>query len=157
MAVTTDTIHNDYPLPVYNYRVEIGGTAVAFSEVSGLNIAYEVTTFKESPTTTTAAGPKVYHMPSQAQAIDITLKKGIVRKDSIANLYGWLQTVQANVIEKRDIVVRLCDEKGEAVMSWTVVNAFPTGVDAPSFDANSNDVAIETMKLRADKVTIAEN
>jgi hypothetical protein len=49
-VLTTDQIKTDYPLPVYNYRVEIGGDAVAFSEVSGLSIAYEVTTYKESPT-----------------------------------------------------------------------------------------------------------
>ena len=33
MATSTDTIKTDYPLPVYNYRVEIGGEAVAFTEV----------------------------------------------------------------------------------------------------------------------------
>ena len=44
MPLTTDDIRTDYPLPIYNYRVEIGGTAVAFSEVSGLSIGYETTT-----------------------------------------------------------------------------------------------------------------
>jgi hypothetical protein len=54
MALTTDDIRTDYPLPLYNYRVEIGSDAVAFSEVSGLNIAFETITFKESPV---ASGP----------------------------------------------------------------------------------------------------
>ena len=43
MALTKDEIKTAYPLPVYNYRVEIGDAAVAFSEVSGLNITYDST------------------------------------------------------------------------------------------------------------------
>ena len=48
------------------------------------------------------------------------------------------------------------DEAGNAVVSWKVLNAFPTKLDAPSFDANSNDVAVESMELMADRVTIEE-
>ena len=32
MAVSTDEIKNTYPLPVYNYRVEINGETISFSE-----------------------------------------------------------------------------------------------------------------------------
>ena len=38
MATTPATILTEYPLPVYNYRVEIGGESIAFSEVSGMTI-----------------------------------------------------------------------------------------------------------------------
>ena len=51
----------------------------------------------------------------------------------------------------------LCDEEGNAVVSWQVINAFPTKLDAPTFDANSNDVAIESMELLADDVLIDES
>jgi len=50
MAVTAQEIRQSYPLPVYNYRVEIGGDAIAFSEVSGLSVGHEVATYKESST-----------------------------------------------------------------------------------------------------------
>src|SRR3954447_24617678 len=50
MAVTAQEIRQSYPLPVYNYRVEIGGDAIAFSEVSGLTVGHEVATYKESST-----------------------------------------------------------------------------------------------------------
>ena len=157
MALDTNTIKNEYPLPVYNYRVEIGGEAVAFSEVSGLSIGYEVTTFKESPTEGGAPGPRYMHMPAQINIVTITLKKGIVRQKSIKALYDWIKTVQINQIEKKDIFVRLCDESGNAVISWKVTNAFPTKLDAPSFDAKSNDAAIESMELKADFVTLEES
>jgi phage tail-like protein len=156
MAVTTSDIKNTYPLPVYNYKVEIGGVAIAFSEVSGLSIAYETITYKESNTDQKAPGPRVLHMPSQAQPTNITLKKGVIRTQSVATFYKWIAAIQINQVEKRDIYVRLCDEKGDAVISWKVINAFPTKLDAPTFDANSNDAAIETMELRADGIFIEE-
>jgi phage tail-like protein len=157
MALSTDDIRTAYPLPVYNYRVEIGGDAVAFSEVSGLSIAYETTTFKESPTASGSAGPRTMYMPAQPTAAKLTLKKGIVRSASVKALYNWIKTVQINQIEKKDIFVRLCDEKGEAVISWKVGNAFPTKLDAPTFDAKSNDAAIESMELMADFISIEES
>lgn len=49
MALSKDDVKTAYPLPVYNYKVEIGSDTVAFSEVSGLNVSYETTTYKESP------------------------------------------------------------------------------------------------------------
>lgn len=156
MAVSTAEIKQNYPLPVYNYRVEIAGVAIAFSEVSGLSIGFETTTYKESNTDRKAPGPRVIHMPAQATATNITLKKGLIRTQSVATLYQWIASIQLNQVVKKDIFVRLCDEQGDAVISWKVINAFPTKLDAPSFDANSNDAAIETMELRADGIVIEE-
>lgn len=157
MALTKENIQTDYPLPVYNYRVEIGGEAVAFTEVSGLTISYESTVYKESPTASGAPGPRLMQMPAQRTPPTITLKKGLVRKTSLRVLYDWIKTVQINQIEKKDIFVRLCDEKGEAVISWKISNAFPVKLDAPTFDAKSNDAAIQSMELKADFVTLEES
>lgn len=157
MALTKENIQSDYPLPVYNYRVEINGDAVAFSEVSGLTISYESTVYKESPIAGGSPGPRTLIMPSQRTPPTITLKRGLVRKTSMKHLYDWIRTVQINQIEKKDIYVRLCDEKGDAVITWKVANAFPVKLDAPTFDAKSNDVAIQSMELKADFITIEES
>jgi phage tail-like protein len=156
VPLSKEQIRNEYPLPLYNYRVEIGKDAVAFSEVSGLSIAYETSTYKESPVAPGSPGPRTLLMPGQRNPAKITLKKGIVRTTSVQVLYSWIKTIQLNQIEKKDIFIRLCDEKGDAVISWKVFNAFPTKLDAPSFDAKSNDAAIESMELSADFITIEE-
>jgi phage tail-like protein len=156
MALSKSDIKTAYPLPSYNYRVEIAGAAVGFSEVSGLSIKRETTTYKESPVSGGSAGPITMHMPAQLTHPTITLKKGIVRKNSVAALYSWINSTQINQIDKKDVYVRLCDEKGDAVISWKVLNAFPTKLDAPSFTASSNDVAIETMELIGDSILIEE-
>ncbi len=157
MAVSTDDIKNTYPLPVYNYRVEVAGVAISFSEVSGLTMGFETTTYKESQTESGLRGPKFMQMPAQATSPTISLKKGVVRNSvSITVLYNWINSTLINQVEKKDIYVRLCDENGEPVISWKVINAFPTKLDAPTFDANSNDVAIESMELLADGIMMEE-
>ena len=92
MAVTKDQIKSAYPLPVYNYRVEIGADAVAFSEVSGLSVSYNTSTYKESPTSSGSPGPQEFSTcPSQSNPTTLTLKKGVVRNASVALLYGWIK------------------------------------------------------------------
>ncbi len=154
MALTPDKIKSDYPLPSYNYKVDIGKDTIAFSEVSGLNIAYEKTVYKESSTESGKASPRVFRMPAQATDTTLTLKKGLVPAKSAPALYDWINSVSLNQVQKKDIVISLCDETGKPVVSWTVVNAFPTKLDAPSFSATSNDAAIESMELLADGASI---
>ncbi len=154
MATTQEDIKATYPLPVYNYKVDIGQDTVAFSEVSGLNIGYETTVYKESNTESGKAGPRVFRMPTQASNTTLTLKKGLVPAKSQAALYDWINSIRTNQVIKKDILISLCDETGKAVVSWTVSNAFPTKLVVPTFDAKSNDVAIESLELMADGVSI---
>lgn len=156
MALSRDVIRDTYPLPVYNYLVEIDGEIAAFSEVSGLSVSYETATYKESPIEGGVPGPQVMRMPMQASDVTVTLQKGLVKGVSVAVLYNWIASTQINQIDKKDIVVRLCDEGGAAVVSWHVRNAFPTKLDAPSFTADSNDVAVESMELMADGIRIED-
>ena len=155
MAMTKDQIKTAYPLPVYNFRVEIDGQTVGFSEVTGLSIAYETITYVESPTA--GPGPRMMHMPGKPTPTKLTLKKGLVSGISVATLYNWVNSIQLNRVQKKDIVIRLCDETGNAVVSWTVQNAFPTKLDAPAFTASSNDVAIETIELMADGIAMQQH
>jgi phage tail-like protein len=154
MAISQEDIKTTYPLPVYNYRVDIGQDTVAFSEVSGLNITYETTVYKESNTESGKVSPRIFRMPTQASNTTLTLKKGIVPAKSQAALYDWINSVRINQVIKKDIVISLCDEAGKAVVTWTVSNAFPTKLVVPTFDAKSNDVAIESLELMADGVSI---
>lgn len=154
MALTPDQIRTTYPLPVYNYRVEIDAVAVAFSEVSGLSMNYATTLYAES--SLNGKAPTWMYMPGQCDPIPLTLKRGVVSKVSVAALYGWIGSIQLNKVQKKDIYIRLCDENGNAVVSWKVINAFPTKLEAPTFVASSNDVAIESMELMADSIVVEQ-
>lgn len=150
MALTVDEIKNTYPLPAFHYRVDIVGMdPAAFSEVSGLSMGCEVITYKDGLSCT--QGDK--RMPGLASDIKLTLKKGIVKADS--KLYNWIGSTRLTTIEKRDLTISLMDEKGEIpVVTWKVTNAFPVKLDAPAFNAKTNDVAIESLDLVADHLTV---
>ena len=154
MALTKDQIKTTYPLPVYNYKVDIDGNTVAFSEVSGLSVSHDTHLYAESPVS--GVGPRWMYMPSQMKPVTVTLKKGVVTGVSVATLFAWINSIQLNRVDKKDIYVRLCDENGAAVVSWKVINAFPTKLDAPTFTASSNDAAVESMELMADGVVVEQ-
>ncbi len=157
MALNKEQIKADYPLPVYNYRVDIGSDTIAFSEVSGLDYALETITYKESQVDANKVGPNTMYMPSWQKPLNITLKKGFVKRKSIAALYSWINDTELNAVNKKDITVHLCDEKGASVVQWKVIDAFPTKLSAPSFNAGGNDAAIESLELMASGLLISES
>ena len=150
----------NYPIPTYRYRVTIDNQdTITFSEVSGLDVSYETITFKESLLSdqTGQAGPNIYYLQGQRQPVNISLKKGILRKESKEQLDDWFQQHYNNQrLYKKDVVIDLMDEVGDVVVSWKVANAFPTKLSAPTFNADGNDVAVETMELMADWVTMTQ-
>ncbi|NEQ10445.1 MAG: phage tail protein [Moorea sp. SIO4E2] len=149
MATTPEEIKNSYPIPVFHYRVTIeGDDAHAFSEVSGLSIEYETISYRDGMSYKNG----VKHMPGLSTPVNLTLQKGIVRKDSY--LLEWISSVRLNTVEKRDVRIDLLDESSEAVVSWTVIDAFPKKLDAPSFNATSNEVAIESLELMASDLKV---
>ena len=149
MGLTVEAMKPLYPMPVYQFRVTVGVAVMSFAEVSGLSIEYDMTVYKESAKS--GAGPVIMRMPGQIKDVHLTLKRGLVQENA-DDLYDWIETTQGNLVEKRDVTISLLDEKGEPRMTWSVSNAFPNKLDLPSFDAKSNDVAIETLSLTADKI-----
>lgn len=156
MALTKEQIKTDYPLLVYNYRVDIDNTSISFSQVSGLDLAFEPITYKESHSVSGKSGPNIMHMPGMLQPVNITLQKGLVKGVSMKVFYDWINSIGLNRVDKKDIIVHLLDETGSTVVSWKCIDAFPTKLSAPTFDANSNEVALESMELRATRVVMEE-
>ncbi|MEM6801261.1 MAG: phage tail protein [Bacteroidota bacterium] len=149
MAVSGKEIKKRYPIPVYNYVVEVNGVAGSFTKVSGLKTQNTVITHKTS--SLNGRGPVTMHMPAQPAVLDITLSRGLVQ-DTASEFFDWIFSTKLNEIDKKDIIIKLMDEAGKTRIMWTVINAFPIQVDAPDFMADSNDVAIETIVLRADSM-----
>ena len=148
MALSVGDIKNGYPLPAYNYRVSIGVNTLSFSEVSGLSIEHEVVTYRH--------GLSFYegdiHLPGKKQPVQIRMSRGVRIKGD--HLFKWIDSIQLGKVEREDITIDLCDEEGNPVISWVVVNAFPSKLEAPGFTASTNDVAIEVLELRASEIRI---
>jgi len=140
-----------YPLPVFHFTVQWGGTRLGFSEVTGLTqenqaIEYREGSFPEYST---------IKMPGLRKFSNITLKRGIVKSDN--DFFNWLATVKLNQVERRDIIISLLNENHEPVMTWKAQNAFPVKVEGPSLKASGNEVAIESIELAHEGLSLENN
>lgn len=138
----------DYPLPKFHFQVEWGGTLIGFTEVSGLTVETEMIEYRHG------ASPEYFktRMPGMQKQSNITLKRGTFQGDN--EFYGWWNTVQLNTIERRDITISLLNENHEPVVVWKIKSAWPIKVQATDLKSDGNEVAIETMELVHEGLTI---
>lgn len=146
MPVTAQEIAKQYPIPTYRFIVTLGDEQVPFTSASGLDINFDTIEYRDGT-------GRSYKMPGQRQPPNITLSKGIFPGKNI--LYEWVNSTQLNQVEKKDIMISLTNEAStEVLVSWIVSNAFPTNLTSPTFDATSNEIAVQQVTLMADRVTI---
>ena len=131
----------DYPLPKFHFQVEWGGTKLGFAEVSGLDVETEVIEYRDGIMPEYAK----IKMPGMQKYGNLTLKRGLFKSDN--EFYDWWNTVKLNTIERRDIVISLLNEEHEPVMTWKVKNAWPVKIQSTDLKADGSDVAIETLEL----------
>lgn len=147
MALDKQQIIDSYPLAAYNYSVVVNGNEVmSFSEISGLEIKHDHVLYRHG--FSWAVGDHLIR--GRREPINITLKRGVIKRRS--DLYDWVKKG-----DKRDIRIELIDEERIAIVVWEVTRALPLKLDAPSFSANSSDVALETLELIAHDLRIKHN
>lgn len=130
-----------YPLVKFHFQVEWGGTKIGFTEVSGLDVESEVVEYRDGASREYSK----LKMPGLQKYSNITLKRGTFKSDN--EYFNWWNTVQLNTIERRDITISLLNEEHEPVVTWKVKNAWPTKVQSTDLKADGNEVAIESMEL----------
>lgn len=149
MSLDTKTMSSTYPIPTYRFVVSVGKDQMSFSSVSGLDHSVQLVKYQDGT-------GNLFQMPGQAEPLTITLKRGVVPKQS--QLYDWINAISFNRIEKKDVLISLTNETGsELLVTWNVMNAFPTKWTGPSLDATSNEVAFEELTLAADRLTLKFN
>lgn len=83
---------------------------------------------------------------------NITLKRGTFKSDN--EYFKWWNTVKLNTIERRDVTISLLNEDHEPVVVWKVKNAWPNKIQSTDLKADGNEVAIESMELVHEGLTI---
>ena len=133
-----------YPLAAYNFRVTVGGSAMSFTEVSGLVREYQTLTYKHGLSYWEGEAITKFRYDKYVQ---ITLKKGAIA--GATQLYQWLDTV-----DKKNMSVSLCDGKGNPVVTWQIQKAMIVKLEAPALQASGNEAAIETLTLMASGISV---
>jgi phage tail-like protein len=140
----------NYPLPKFHFIVEWGGNKIGFTEATGLDMQVEAIEYREGASKTYSKTK----MPGLHKFSNITLKRGTFEGDT--DFYTWINTVNLNTVERRDIVIKLLNEKHEPVVTWRAVNAFPLKVQASDLKADGNEVAIESIEIAHEGLSIVK-
>ena len=139
---------SEYPLPGYHFQVEWGGARLGFAEVSGLDFEVQVIEYREGNSPDYSA----MKMPGIPIYSNITLKRGILAGDN--EFFDWVKTIQLNKVERRDLTISLLNENHEPAMVWKAKNAFPVKLEGPGLKATGNEVAIESLEVAHEGLTI---
>jgi phage tail-like protein len=59
-----------------------------------------------------------------------------------------------NTIERWAVIIKLLDQNGDAVVTWTLNNAWPTKISATDLKSDGNEVAIDSIEIAHEGLTI---
>ncbi len=135
-----------YPPVGFHFKVEVLGLQppndndVRFSEVSGLTV--------EMSTEEVAEGGEnrfVQKFPTRAKYQELVLKRGLLQNSEIVK---WIrQCLEDYQIKPKNIDIKLLNEEHQPLMTWHVVNAYPTKWTVSDFNATNNAVVIESLQF----------
>ena len=59
-----------------------------------------------------------------------------------------------DTIRREKVVIELLDESGNPIMTWTLSNAWPSKVSGTDLESNGNKIAIESIELVYEELTL---
>ena len=140
----------NWPLPKFYFMVDWGSTTnIPFQEVSGLNIEAQPLLYRHGNSPVFSE----INMPGIVKNSNVTMKKGVFANDN--SFWDWYNKIKMNTIERQNIVIKLLDEGGNPTMTWTLLNAWPTKISSTDLKSNANEVAVESIEIMHEGLTIA--
>lgn len=138
-----------WPLPKFYFEVKWDGQVLHFQEVSGLDAEAQPIEYRHG------SNPQFspVKMPGIRKYSDVTLKKGIFKGDN--KFWDWFNEIKMNTVQRKPVTISLMDERGHPTMVWTLANAWPTKVTSTDLKAAGNEVAVETIVIAHEGLTIA--
>jgi len=139
----------DYPIPKFHFQVEWGENfRIGFTEVNGLDFETEVIEYREG-------NSKKYNktkQPGLTKFSNITLKRGTFEGDfdyykEWRRTYFFQEGNKTGSQYRRTVTIKLLNESHEAIITWKLLNAWPSKIQSTDLKADGNEVAIETMEL----------
>ncbi len=137
-----------WPIPKFHFEVQFGSSRMLFQEVSGLDVEAQPIEYRS------ANSPQfsVIKMPGLKKSSNVTMKKGLFKSDN--KFWDWFNQVKMNTIKRETMTISLLDETGAATMVWTLANAWPVKISATDLKSDSNEVAIESIEVTHEGLTI---
>jgi phage tail-like protein len=132
-----------------NFLVEIDGvTTGSFTEVSGLEASIDVIDYRAG----NSAENAVQKLPGLNKFSNVTLKRGMTQDQS---LWNWMQTALSGTVQRTSVSIVLLDQDRNPAWRWNLTNAWPCKWTGPVLNAQSNDVAIETLEIACEGLSVS--
>jgi len=136
----------------FHFKVEFVGIGsnndTRFQSVTGLTVQYDTENYKEGgqnryehklPTRTTFPEAAVF-------------KRGLLTDSAVIN---WcMETFKARIIKTATVIVTLLNEQHQPLKTWNLSGAYPRKWSVAEFNAQENNLAIETLELNYAYFTI---
>ncbi len=81
------------------------------------------------------------------------MKKGVFKSDN--KFWDWFNQIKMNTIKRVPVTISLLDETGAPTMVWTLANAWPTKLTGTDLKSDGNEVAIESIEITHEGITMA--
>ena len=139
---------NVWPIPKFYFQVKWDSEVMSFQEVSGLDVEAQPIEYRhgDSPQFSTIS------MPGLRKSGNVTMKKGVYKSDN--KFWDWFNQIKLNTVKRVPVTISLLDEAGAPTMVWTLANAWPTKITSTDLKADGNEVAIETIDIAHEGITI---
>lgn len=137
-----------WPLPKFFFQVEWDGNQISFQEVTGLDAEAQIIEYRhgDSPDHSTIK------MPGIKKSGNVTMKKGVFAKDN--KFWDWFKQINLNTIARIPVTIKLLDEGKNPTMVWTLKNAWPTKISGTDLKSDGNEVAVESVEIAHEGITI---
>lgn len=140
-----------WPMPKFYFKVKWDSQEMSFQEVSGLDIQSEEIKYRHGDSPQFS----VIKMPGIKKFGNVTMKKGIFKGDN--KFWDWFSQIKMNTIARVPATVMLLDEAGAPTMVWTLANAWPTKITGTDLKSEGNEVAIESIEIVHEGLTISNS
>ena len=141
---------NSFPVTaVFRFLVSVDGEAVgAFTECALPTVEWETEEIKEGGLNTF-----VHQLPGMRKSSKITLKNGV---GVAQNLVDWYIKSLTEDFSRRQVTITLLNARRESMMTWDIVNAYPTRWSGPSLKADDSTIAIQELELACGEINITQ-
>jgi len=137
------------PLPVFCFHVAIEGLGdpLFFKSVSGLKYETEVVPVREGGQNATT-----FQLVGATKWSNIVLKQGFLKGSALlAWRDAWLGPRGGG---RKGGTISLLDTSMKVKQSWKFVRGFPVKWEISEFDASKSELAIETLEIAHEGITI---
>ena len=142
----------DDPYPSHNFQLIVNGisdgksVSGGFTEISGLEVALTPIEYRNGTEDFT-----VRKLPGLKTQTNIVCKRG---STGHVEFWNWIKSGLDGDVKRAEGAILLKDENQVEVMRWNFSRGWPCKYSGPSFNAKNNEIAIESLEICVEKLTL---